>query len=134
MTGTDARAGSWPASPAERPPLLVVQVGPPESLDRGPAVHRTLQPCRALGELPDLTVVSGLSLSPALYSEGLLFAADVLVLRAVADPDLLPIIAARRRQGRLTAYEIDGHVFAPAPPRRHASRGGPAGPIWWRAA
>jgi tetratricopeptide (TPR) repeat protein len=116
VTGGDARAGSWPASPSERPPLLVVQVGPPESLDRGPAVHRTLQPCRALGELPDLTVVSGFSLSPALYSEGLLLAADVLVLRAVADPDLLPIIAARRRQGRLTAYEIDGPVFAPAHP------------------
>jgi tetratricopeptide (TPR) repeat protein/glycosyltransferase involved in cell wall biosynthesis len=120
VSGADARAGGWPAAPSERPPLLVVQIGPPESLDGGPAVHRTLQPCRALGELPDLTVVSGFSLSPALYSQGLLLAADVLVLREIADPDLLPIIAARRRQGRLTAYEIDGHLLA--------SRQSPAAP------
>jgi len=110
--------GGPPASPppsGERPALLVVQIGPPEPLDRGPAIHRTLQPCRALGELPDVTVVSGFTLSPALYSEGLLLAADVLVLRDVADPDLLPIIAARRRLGRLTAYELGCHVFASPP-------------------
>ncbi len=101
-----------PAPIGERSPLLVVQIGPPEPLDRGQASHRTLQPCRALGELADVTVVSGFTLSPALYSEGLLLAADVLVLRDVADPDLLPIIAARRRQGRLTAYEIGCHFFA----------------------
>ncbi len=123
MSVTDARAGGWPASPSDRPsqlrppqlraPLLVVQVGPPESLERGPAVHRTLQPCRALGELARPDGGERLSRSPRqLYSQGLLLAADVLVLRGVADPDLLPIISARRRQGRLTAYEIDGQVFA----------------------
>jgi tetratricopeptide (TPR) repeat protein len=101
-----------PSPPGERPALLVVQIGPPEPLDRGPAIHRTLQPCRALGELPEVTVVSGFTLSPAIYNQGLLLAADVLVLRDVADPDFLPIIAARRRQGRLTAYEIGCHIFA----------------------
>jgi len=116
VSRTDTRPpGSSPAAPGpttERPPLLVVQIGPPEVLDRGPAIHRTVQPCRALGELADVAVVSGFTLSPALYSEGLLLSADVLVLREVADPDLLPIIAARRRQGRLTAYEIGSHLFA----------------------
>ena len=114
MNGSDARL---PGPPAEtlRPALLVVQIGPPEPLDRGPAIHRTLQPCRALGELADVTVVSGFTLSPAIYDQGLLMAADILVLRDVADPDLLPVIAARRRQGRLTAYEIGCHFFASPP-------------------
>ena len=107
-------------APAGRPPLLIVQIGPPEPLDRGAAVYRTIQPCRALGELADVTVISGSILSPALFAPGpsgapeagLLLAADVLVIRDVADPDLLPVIAARRRNGRLTVYEISSHVFA----------------------
>ncbi len=95
--------------------LLIAVVGPPEPLDEGPAVYRTVQPCRALGELPEVAVVSGSPLSPALTESGVLLSADILVIRDVADPDLLPIIAARRRQGRLTAYEITNHLFA-APP------------------
>jgi tetratricopeptide (TPR) repeat protein len=71
-----------------------------------------------------VTVVSGSILSPALFGAapeedgargGLLFDADVLVIRDVADPDLLPIIAARRRNGRLTIYEIGNHLFARPP-------------------
>jgi glycosyltransferase involved in cell wall biosynthesis/tetratricopeptide (TPR) repeat protein len=117
-----------------RPPLLIVQIGPPEPLDRGEAVYRTIQPCRALGELADVTVVSGSILSPALYASapsgtaegadgGLLLAADILVIRDVADPDLLPVIAARRRNGRLTVYEISSHVFARPPGEAAASAG-----------
>ncbi|HSY38149.1 MAG TPA: glycosyltransferase, partial [Polyangia bacterium] len=127
-----------PPVPSVRAPLLIVQIGPPEPLDRGAAVYRTLQPCRALGELPDVTVISGSILSPALFAQGpspagtpggaatpeagLLLAADVLVIRDVADPDLLPVIAARRRNGRLTVYEISSHIFA-----RPASQGAPSG-------
>jgi tetratricopeptide (TPR) repeat protein len=95
--------------------LLIAVVGPPEPLDEGPAVYRTVQPCRALGELPEVAVVSGSPLSPALTESGVLLSADILVIRDVADPDLLPIIAARRRQGRLTAYELTNHLYA-APP------------------
>jgi tetratricopeptide (TPR) repeat protein len=109
-----------PLPPQTRPPLLIVQVGPPEPLDRAPALYRTIQPCRALGEMTDVTVISGSILSPALYGRepsggterSLLLAADILVIRDVADPDLLPVIAARRRNGRLTVYEIGRHVFA----------------------
>jgi tetratricopeptide (TPR) repeat protein len=102
-----------PAAPsgADRT-LLIVQVGPAERFDAGTAIYRTEQPCRALGELPDVAVVSGSTLSPALVSGGSLLAADVLVVRDVADPDLLPVLAARRRQRKLTAYEVTGHLFA----------------------
>jgi glycosyltransferase involved in cell wall biosynthesis len=120
---------SGPISPPEaasaRPPLVIVQIGPPEPLDRAPAVYRTVQPCRALGELPDVTVISGSIFSPALFGPGragpngvgetgFLQSADVLVIRDVAEPDLLPIIAARRRNGRLTIYEVGAHLFARA--------------------
>jgi len=118
-------AATPPTSTPARAPLLVVQIGPPEPLDRAPAVYRTIQPCRALGEIQDVTVVSGSIHSPALFRApgpagagsgegGLLFDADVLVIRDVADPDLLPVIAERRRNGRLTIYEIGHHVFAPS--------------------
>ena len=106
-----------PPVPSVRAPLLIVQLGPPEPLDRGTAVTRTIQPCRALGELADVTVISGSILSPALFAPapsppgtpegagtpeaGLLLAADVLVIRDVADPDLLPVIAARRRNAHV---------------------------------
>ncbi len=45
----------------------------------------------------------------------MLASADVLVIGDVPDPDLLPIVAARRRQRRLTIYEITSHLFANAP-------------------
>jgi tetratricopeptide (TPR) repeat protein len=96
----------------ERRGLLIAAVGPPEPLDQGRALYRTVQPCRALGELAEIATVSGSPLSPALFASGVLLTADVLVLRDVADPDLLPIIAARRRHGVLTVYEITSHLYA----------------------
>jgi hypothetical protein len=98
---------------APRPALLIVHVGPPEPADAAEALYRTVQPCRALGELPEVAVISGSLFSPELYRPAagapagtdLLAAADVLVLRDVADPDLLPVVAARRREGRLTVFE-----------------------------
>ena len=81
-------------------------------MDEGAAIYRTRQPCRALGELPEVAVASGSILSPALLDTRILLAADVLVIRDVAHPDLLPIVAARRRQRRLSVYEITNHLFA----------------------
>jgi tetratricopeptide (TPR) repeat protein/glycosyltransferase involved in cell wall biosynthesis len=110
---SDTLRGRPDGSPESmRSGLFVVHVGPPGPLDEGPAVYRTLQPCRALGELPDILVVSGSALSPALYEGDLLLDADVLVIGDVATPDLLTTVAARRRLRRLTAYELTRHPFA----------------------
>jgi len=114
------------AEPAElkpdagpRPALLILHVGPPEPADAATTVYRTVQPCRALGELPEVTVISGSVLSPELYrpiaaadGRDLLTAADVLVIRDVGDPDLLPLLAARRREGRLTVFEPGQRLLA----------------------
>lgn len=114
------------AEPAElkpdagpRPALLILHVGPPEPADAATTVYRTVQPCRALGELPEVAVISGSVLSPELYrpipeaqGRDLLTAADVLVIRDVGDPDLLPLLAARRREGRLTVFEPGDRLLA----------------------
>ncbi|HEY2729682.1 MAG TPA: tetratricopeptide repeat protein [Polyangia bacterium] len=100
-------------SEASRTTLLVVHVT--SALDPpGPQlVTRTERPCRGLGELEHVTVVSGSLLSPSLLASGLLDEADVLVLADAADPDLLPVVDARRRRQRLTIYEIGTHLFSP---------------------
>jgi len=115
VTAADPPSAS---SAADRPGILIAHVSPAEPIDEGAAVYRTRQPCRALGELPDVGVVSGSILSPALFDSRVLLNADVLVIRDVADPDLLPIVAARRRLRKLSVYEIGRHLFAtpPAPP------------------
>jgi tetratricopeptide (TPR) repeat protein/glycosyltransferase involved in cell wall biosynthesis len=120
-------ASSRDAIDRARPPLRIVAVGPREPLDRGPGLYRTIQPCRALGELGDVTVVSGSTLSvglglPAADGEpDWLADADILVLRDVADPDLLPVLAARRRLGRPTVFEV-GADYRCAPCRRAPRR------------
>jgi len=106
---------SPPAPSADRPGLLIAHVGPAEPIDEGAALYRTQQPCRALGELADVAVISGSILSPGLFDSRVLVNADVLVIRDVADPDLLPILAARRRRRKLSVYEITRHLFASPP-------------------
>ncbi|MES1209008.1 MAG: glycosyltransferase [Pseudomonadota bacterium] len=99
--------------------LVILHVDAPEPVD---AVHRTVQPCRALGELPEVAVISGSLLSPELYrpapgapaGSDLLSAADILVIRDVAAPDLLSVVATRRREGRLTVFEPGARLFATA--------------------
>lgn len=104
------------------PSLLILHV---ESAIEAPgrdAVFRVRQPCRALGELEHVTVVSGSLLSPTLVPSGLLEEADVLVLGEAADPDLLPALEARRRRQKLTIYEVRSHLLAPAAAARGQER------------
>jgi tetratricopeptide (TPR) repeat protein len=93
--------------------MLILHLESPNGGQQGDHVYRTAQPCRALGELEGVTVVSGSLLTPAVH--GLIDEADVLVLCDVVDADFLPIIEARRRRRRLTVYEINDHFLAPQP-------------------
>jgi tetratricopeptide (TPR) repeat protein len=90
--------------------MRILQIEAPNVGGQGDHVYRTRQPCRALGELPGVVVASGSWLSPAVPR--LLASADVLVLCDVVDADLLPVIAGRRRSGRLTVYEVNDHFRA----------------------
>jgi tetratricopeptide (TPR) repeat protein len=111
-----------PADGQARPALLVVHVTSALDPPGRERVTRTEQPCRALGELEHVAVVSGSLASPALLASGVLDEADVLVLADAPDPDLLPILEARRRGQRLTIYEIATQFYAPPPHARTASR------------
>ncbi len=93
--------------------MLILHLESPNRGQQGDHVYRTRQPCRALGELEGVTVVSGSLLTPAAHA--LIDDADVLVLCDVVDADFLPIIEARRRRRRLTVYEINDHFLAPQP-------------------
>jgi tetratricopeptide (TPR) repeat protein len=93
--------------------VLILHLESPNRGQQGDHVYRTAQPCRALGELENVTVVSGSLLTPAAHT--LIDDADVLVLCDVVDADFLPIIEARRRRRRLTVYEINDHFLAPQP-------------------
>jgi tetratricopeptide (TPR) repeat protein len=90
--------------------LRILQLESPNPGKEGDHVYRTRQPCRALGELPGVSVQSGSLLSPTLHAG--LHSADVLILCDVVDPDLLAVVDARRRAGRLTVYEINDHFLA----------------------
>jgi tetratricopeptide (TPR) repeat protein len=111
-----------PASPAARAPLLIVHVTSALDAPGRERLTRTENPCRALGELEHVAVVSGSLASPALLESGLLDEADVVVLADTADPDLLPILEARRRARRLSIYEIATHLFGAPPLARGAAR------------
>jgi tetratricopeptide (TPR) repeat protein len=93
--------------------MLILHLESPNRGRQGDHIYRTAQPCRALGELENVTVVSGSLLTPAVHA--LIDDADVLVLCDVVDADYLPIIDARRRRRRLSVYEINDHFLAPQP-------------------
>ncbi|HET6149913.1 MAG TPA: glycosyltransferase [Polyangia bacterium] len=93
--------------------MLILHLESPNRGQQGDHVYRTAQPCRALGELENVTVVSGSLLTPEAHA--LVDDADVLVLCDVVDADFLPIMSARRRRRRLTVYEINDHFLAPQP-------------------
>jgi tetratricopeptide (TPR) repeat protein len=93
--------------------MLILHLESPNRGQQGDHIYRTRQPCRALGELEGVTVVSGSLLTPEIHA--LFDEAEVLVLCDVVDADFLPIIEARRRRRRLTVYEINDNFLAPQP-------------------
>ena len=110
------------SAPEPRPTLLVAHATSAIDPEGRDVVYRTRQPCRALGELERVTVVSGSLLSPAFTESSLLDDADVLVLADAADPDLLPVLDARRRRQRMTIYEVGTHLLSPPPAAPTAAR------------
>lgn len=86
-------------------PLLIVHLEPPNRGGDGDSVYRTVQPCRALGQLPGIRVVAGSFISPEIHE--LLPLADLVVLCDVVEVDLLPVLHRRRARGLPTIYEIN---------------------------
>ena len=90
--------------------LFIVQVCPYVTTYHGDYRYRIGQPSEALAALPGVSVANVSTTSPCLFDVSL--AADVLILHLLREPDLLPLMAERRRLGRPTVYEIPDNFMA----------------------
>lgn len=91
-------------------PQLILHLEAPNKGGQGDSVYRTVQPCRALGQLAGVDVIAGSYVAPQVHPRLLL--ADVLVLCDVVEADLIPVIKARRLRGLPTIYEINDDFLA----------------------
>ncbi len=90
--------------------LLVVQVSPYVTKHDGDYQYRIEQPGLAMARHPGVRVINVRTTSPRVYD--LARTADVLILHLLHDPDLLPVLAERKRSGRGTVYEISDNFMA----------------------
>ncbi|HPL63825.1 MAG TPA: glycosyltransferase [Syntrophales bacterium] len=93
--------------------LLIAHVEPAQREDKGDFYYRTQAPCRAMAELDGVSTVSLSSIHRK--RDEIFRRADVLVLKNVCDPDILPLLAERRRNGKLSVYEVADDLEAVPP-------------------
>ncbi|MGV8056578.1 MAG: hypothetical protein AB2L12_00885 [Smithellaceae bacterium] len=84
--------------------ILIVQVEPPQAEEGGDYYYRTYAPSFSLSRDKDIYVVNLSNISRK--KEELLTCADILILKNICDPDILPVIAERKRTGKISIYEI----------------------------
>lgn len=94
-------------------PLLIAQVEPPQKSDGGDYFHRTHAPGTAMAQEEGVYVVNLTNEHRKKFD--IMAQADVLILKNICDPDLLPLIAKRISKGKLTVYEIADDVNALQP-------------------
>ena len=90
--------------------MLILQIESPSPYFQGDQVYRTFQPCFALAEHGEACVIAGTWLSPIVQEA--IHIADVVVMCQVSWYDFLPILAARKRAGLATIYEINDNFLA----------------------
>ena len=88
--------------------------------EQGAFLHRVARPLRLLAEEPALAPSERSWLAPD--APDLALAADILVVHALAGPEIEALIRWRRAAGRITLYEIGDELSAPRPWRRRAPR------------
>lgn len=91
-------------------PLLIAQIDPPHLTEGGDWYYRTHAPGRMMAELDGVYVVNFDNIHHAKLP--LLEQADVVVLNSVCDPDLLPLMRARKQRKQITVYEVNDDVAA----------------------
>lgn len=94
-------------------PLLIAQVEPPQKGDGGDYFYRTHAPGIAMAHEEDVFVVNATNVHRR--KDHIMREADVLVLKNICDPDILPLIRERKLQKRLTVYEIADDLSALQP-------------------
>ena len=94
-------------------PILIAQVEPPQNEEGGDYYYRTLAPGRTMAREDGVYVINLTNIHRR--KEQIMRSADVLVLKNVCDPDLLPLIRERKARKRLTVYEIADDINAVQP-------------------
>lgn len=96
-----------------RSPLLIVQVEPPQKGDGGDYFYRTHAPGIAMAREQGVYVVNLTNVHRK--KTEIMTLADVLILKNISDPDILPLIRDRKSEGRLNVYEIADDLTALQP-------------------
>ena len=93
--------------------ILIVQVEPPQREDGGDYYYRTLAPGLAIAEEEGVYVINLTNVHRK--KEEIMRKADVLILKNICDPDILPLIRERKEQNKLTVYELADDLCAIPP-------------------
>ncbi len=85
-------------------PLLIVQVEPPQDVDSGDYFYRTHAPGIAMAQDDGVYVIN--ITNQHRNKTEIMMNADILILKNICDPDILPLIRGRKEKHKLTVYEI----------------------------
>lgn len=96
-----------------RQPILIAQVEPPQNEEGGDYYYRTLAPGGAMAREEGVYVINLTNVH--CKKEQIMHTADVLILKNVCDPDLLPLIRDRKNRNLLTVFEIADDINAVQP-------------------
>lgn len=93
--------------------ILIAYIEPPQQEKGGDYYYRTWAPGVAMAEEEGVCVINLTNVHRR--KDEIARGADVLVLKNICDPDMLPLISERRREGRLTVYELADDIGAVPP-------------------
>lgn len=93
--------------------ILIVQVEPPQAEEGGDYYYRTYAPSFSLSQEKDIHAINLSNISRK--KEELFTCADILILKNICDPDILPVIAERKQTGKISIYEIADNLDAIPP-------------------
>jgi len=93
--------------------LLIAQVEPPQMMDGGDYFYRTHAPGIAMAQEEGVYVVN--LTSQHRRKAEIMTQVDILILKNICDPDLLPLIRDRKKNGKLTVYEVADNLSALQP-------------------
>jgi len=93
--------------------IIIAQIEPPQNLGAGDYYYRTHVPGISMAKDEGIYVVN--LTNEHRIKQAVAAHADVLILKNICDPDFLPLIWKRKRQGRLTVYEIADDLDALQP-------------------
>lgn len=93
--------------------LLIAQVEPPQREHGGDYYYRTLAPGIAMAKEEGVYVINLTNVHR--QKNEIMRKADILVLKNICDPDVLPIIGERKEQKKITVYEVADDLCAVPP-------------------